>query len=60
MIPQLKLKLNNKILIGIAFWGFVLLCSGIYIGMKVFPEIVVNKIWEVKKSIINFSVPSNI
>nr|QUP79610.1 sensory neuron membrane protein 2 [Monochamus saltuarius] len=48
MISQLKLKLNNKILIGIAFCGFVLLCSGIYIGTKVFPEIVTNKIWETK------------
>ncbi|KAJ8922400.1 hypothetical protein NQ315_004345 [Exocentrus adspersus] len=48
MFSQFKLQFSNRALIAIAFFGFTLVCAGFYLGLKVFPDVVTNKIWEAK------------
>nr|UTN00851.1 sensory neurons membrane protein [Semanotus bifasciatus] len=48
MISKLTIRLSSKKLIFIGIVGFLLLSAGVYIGFKVVPNVIMDKIWDIK------------
>nr|ANQ46505.1 sensory neuron membrane protein 2 [Phyllotreta striolata] len=48
MVNKNGLKLSNKVLIFVSVLGALMVIGGAYLGFKVVPDIIVNKIWETK------------